>query len=435
MGYDCRNVIDGDILQPGGNDPDGIAGEPRPVSVWRQVVALPARVKRKTAARNRRGVCLAAALVCALLGLGLQFAIVHRQFGGNWTALFCSGSRFPVPPELAGEGVYVFPKSNGYDGQMYHYIAHDPLLRTGIPRYLDNSRVRYRRILLPAAGFLLAAGRPQWIDRGLFAANLLLLFLGAWWLGRYLDALGLHAGFAVLLLLTPASLVSLDRLTADLAITAVCIGYALCVRLRYDAGAYALLVLACLAKETGFVLALAACLALLWERRFWKAAVWSGAMLPAALWYGYGILRTPDYPDPTFTRMIPLQGILEAVVHPTVYPAGAAVGAALGWLDRLALPGFLIAAALSFWLIRRNGPGRLELALALWSLLGLCLPGNFWADPFSGPRVFTPLFVCLLLCGKPVAGWPAALPLLLTVPRIALQVLGPLLLSFGTTQP
>jgi hypothetical protein len=106
------------------------------------------------------------------------FGHSYLQHIRNWTALFCTGSRFPVPPALAGESVYIFPNSTGYDGQMYHYVAHDPFIRTDMWRYMDNAQVRYRRILLPALAFLLAAGWQPGIDRAYIGANLLFLFFG-----------------------------------------------------------------------------------------------------------------------------------------------------------------------------------------------------------------------------------------------------------------
>ena len=389
---------------------------------------LPAALSANGGGRGR--VCVTTALLCALSGLALQFLIVNFRYGGNWTALFCTGSNFKVPPALAGERVYVFPNSTGYDGQMYHYVAHDPLIRTDIWRYMDNSRVRYRRILLPAIAFLLAAGRQAWIDKAFLGANLLFLFLGAWWLSRYLASLGLQPRLAALFILAPASLISLERLNVDLSFTALCIGFALYVRLGQDAKAYALLMLACLTRDTGFVLAAAACLALSVERRFAKAAVLATAMLPAAAWYWRVQSMTPDYSDERFGQLIPFKGIFEVLLHPLRYTFRGAVSAGLGWLDRLAMLGYVVAVVLTFWLIRRNGFGQMEAAMVLWSLLGLCLPGSSWEDCYFGARVFTPLLIYVMLRAVPSLGWRSMAPLLMVIPRVVLQVGAPLLLAF-----
>ena len=389
------------------------------------------RAARSTYRTDRRRMCVTTALLCALAGLALQFLVVNSRYGGNWTALFCTGSTFRVPPALAGESVYVFPNSSGYDGQMYHYVAHDPLVRTDIWRYMDNSRVRYRRILLPAMAFLLASGRRARIDSAYIAANLLFLFLGAWWLSRYLDSLGLQARWAVLFVLAPAALISLDRLTVDLTFTALCIGFALYIRLRQDANAYAVLVLACLSRETGFVLAGAACLAFSVERRFAKAAALATAVVPAASWYLYVNLKTPDYSGARFGQLIPFKGIFETLQHPMTYPFSGVVNAGLGWLDRSGLLGFVLAVLFSVWLTRRNGFGPMEAAMVLWSSVGLCLPRSFWEDCYSGTRVFTPLLIYVMLGGLAAAGWRAMVPLLMAMPRVVLQVAAPLLAAFG----
>jgi hypothetical protein len=388
-----------------------------------------------TGGGGRRRVCVTTALLCALSGLAFQFLLVNSWYGGNWTALFCTGSNFKVPPALASERIYVFSNSNGYDGQMYHYAAHDPLIRTDIWRYMDNSRVRYRRILLPAIAFLLAAGRQAWIDSAFLGANLLFLFLGTWWLSRYLDSLGLQPRLAALFVLAPASLISIDRLTVDLAFTALCIGFALYVRLGQDAKAYAVLMLACLCRDTGFVLAAAACLALSVERRFAKAAVLATAMLPAAAWYWRVKLMTPDYSDERFGQLIPFKGIFEVLLYPLRYTFRGAVSAGLGWLDRLAMLGYVVAVVLTFWLIRRNGFGQMEAAMVLWGVLGLCLPRSFWEDCYSGTRVFTPLLIYFMLRAVPAMGWKSMVPLLMVIPRIALQVGAPLLLAFRSGWP
>jgi hypothetical protein len=138
-------------------------------------------------------------------------------------------------------------------------------------------------------------------------------------------------------------------------------------------------------------------------------------MLPAAAWYWRVQSMTPDYADDRFGQLIPLHGIYETLLDPMTYPFGGAVNAGLAWLDRLAVLGFVLAVPLTVWLVRRNGLGQMEAAMVLWSFLGLCLPRTFWEDCYSGARVFTPL--------------------LMAIPRVALQVGGPLLLAFRSGRP
>ena len=51
-----------------------------------------------------------------LLGMGSHMVTlavaacwVGFNYGGNWTALFCTGEKVPVPPQLEAEGIYLFP--------------------------------------------------------------------------------------------------------------------------------------------------------------------------------------------------------------------------------------------------------------------------------------------------------------------------------------
>jgi hypothetical protein len=375
--------------------------------------------------------CVSTALACALLGWAWQCLVVNTRYQGNWTALFCTGSSFAAPPALAGERIYVFPNSAGYDGQFYHYAAHDPLVRGGMQRYMDVPRRRYERILLPAMAFALALGHQPFIDAAFIATNLLFLFLGAWWLGRLLETFGFRPQWAALFVLAPATLISLDRLTVDLAFAALCIGFALYVRLKQDVGVYGMVALACLSRETGFVLAAAACLPLLAQRRFAKAAAFATATLPAAAWYLYLASQTPADPDAQAAHLMPLAGIVKVMILPFSYSVADSSRTILQWLDRMALLGFVLAALLTVWIVRRTRFGPVEAAMVLWSGLGLCLPKIVWAEPFAGPRLFTPLLILVMVLGMPLLRWRALVPMGMVLPRVALQVLAPLLWYFG----
>lgn len=60
--------------------------------------------------------------------------------------------------------VFAYPGLAPYDGMQYAQIAYHPLLKAAeLRRAIDTLPYRARRILLPAAAWLLAAGRPAWI--------------------------------------------------------------------------------------------------------------------------------------------------------------------------------------------------------------------------------------------------------------------------------
>ena len=109
-----------------------------------------------------------APLIVAALSTGLvllwQFLNVHYNYRDDWTALYDTGAFRRIPPAISNEQIYLFNGSPGYDGQFYHFIAHDPWMRHGTASYVDNPRLRWRRILVPALAWLAALGQPDYVD-------------------------------------------------------------------------------------------------------------------------------------------------------------------------------------------------------------------------------------------------------------------------------
>ena len=374
--------------------------------------------------KRRWGACLLSAFACAALGFGWQALTVHYNYQGDWTALFVTGEKFPPPPALASENPRVFP-GEGYDGQMYHYVAHDPLLRHDVGRYMDNARLRYRRILLPALAFLLAGGRQSGIDASFIACNLLFLFLGAWWLGRYLELAGRNPAWAILFVLVPAALTSLDRLTIDLSLASLCLGVAYYARIDAPRRLYVVLALACLSRETGIVLAIAYCASELARHRLARAAIYATSTVPAALWYGYVAAKTEPIPL-HWPQLIPMAGILGSFAHPVPYPFSPAVNAVIVAIDLLALAGILMACVLAFAALSRNRLGLMEIAAVLWALGAIMLPQILWQDCCSSGRVLTPILMFVALRAVDGASLIWIVPLLLVSMRTWLQLLSPL---------
>ena len=141
-------------------------------------------MERPVADRPRR-----AALVCAVAAAGVALAwqalTVRANFAGDWSAFYYTGAFSRVPPPLAAERVYTIPGSAGYDGQYYHFIAHDPWLRRGFAAYVDNPRMRWRRILVPGLAALLSGFDDDYTDSLYEVVLLASVFLGAYWLSRW----------------------------------------------------------------------------------------------------------------------------------------------------------------------------------------------------------------------------------------------------------
>jgi hypothetical protein len=365
-------------------------------------------------------------LITALCALGFflawQAVVVHFQYDGNWTVLFCTGGKLTEPPSLAGENIYRFPDSFGYDGQFYHYVAHDPLFRHRITRYIDAPRLRYRRILLPGLAYLAAAGQAQAIDPALIGVNLLFLFAGVYWLSRYAVNRGRHAAWGLLFLTVPAVLVSLDRLTVDLALTALCVGFVLYLTEKRPRELYWILVAAALARETGILLTVAYCASLLFERRIARALVFASSAAPALAWYAFVQSHTRPYSTADWFTRWPLAGAIARMMHPVNYSFLPAVKWSAVVLDDCAIAGTLLAFVLSFRWTRSGYPVPAIVAGLLMTLTGLNLGTPFWADAFSFGRVFSPLLVLLALQTGATRSWLPMLPVALIAPRIAMQL-------------
>ena len=355
--------------------------------------------------RNRR---LAAAVLCTVAGFAFQWAIVRANYGGNWTGLFCHGARVPLPAGLAFEHIYVFPDSGGYDGQSYHYVAHDPLNRTDIGHAVPDPSRRFPRILVPGLAYLLALGSPAWIDRSLFGVNLLFLGLGAYWLACLIP----RPAWAVLYVLTPVALISLDRMTVDLALTSLALGFAVYSNEDAAGPLWAIFAAAALCRETGVLLFAAYALRLALFGQYRKIVLFGSALLPAAvwnLWTGAGALGPP----------VPFYGIAQAILHPRSYRFGPLANAVIQSAHALQLAGLLFSMSLVFFATRKIGTEPVRSACMLFAIFGVCATGGAYDDPFAGVRFLAPLLLFQFIGGD---RW-GRVPLLAAAPRAWLELL------------
>jgi hypothetical protein len=382
---------------------------------------------RETSSRvtraNHRSVILpvAAASTAVVVALAWQSLTIHFNREGQWTALYCTGAALPVPPSLAAENVYRFP-GTGYDGQFYHYLAHDPGLGPEVLQHLDDPRVRSRRILVPALAHALALGRSQWVDPAYLVVVLLFVFAGAYWSARLAVLEGWSAAFGVAFLLIPATLISLDRMTADVALAALSVALWLYSRSVSWWRLFIVLALAPLVRETGLILVAAASLAAFLDRRPARGIGLGSAALPSLAWYAFVHSRTPGLPYPV--SFVPLSGIITSLIHPALYADKLPMVARLDRAtDALALLGVVTAFVLAWRPLRerRLGPG--ELAGMLFAALGLVVQRvDHWGHVFDFGRVYSPLLVFLLADSLRTRRLVNLAPVLLMYPRILLQL-------------
>jgi len=370
-----------------------------------------------------RARCAAFALLCAASLFLWQALTVHFSYARNWTGLFCTGALYFAPPaELQSEHIYVFPNSFGYDGQAYHYIAHDPFFRRGFARSVDAPRLRYRRILVPGLAWAFAGGDDRRIDGAYIGVVLGFVLLGAYWTGRYAVVLGYPPWRGLSFALVPAVLISIDRLTVDVALAACCVGFALYTREWRPVKLYVVLVAAALSREMGLLLIVAFVLSLLFERRFRDALLFATAALPAACWYIFIQLHTAPASVHLLTPFL-FSGIAGRIFHPLALAAPPGIRILADVLDLLALAG--IAAAL-LWAIRRalrRVLTPLGIAIYAFALLTIVLaPGDTWSDVYSFGRTLTPLLLLCALDGlAEQRKWPI-IAMLAVDPRIGLSM-------------
>ncbi|HLY18950.1 MAG TPA: hypothetical protein VKR61_17085 [Bryobacteraceae bacterium] len=374
---------------------------------------------------DRRRPLAYASLAAALL-FGWQWLTVRVNYGGNWTALYCTGAVLGVPDTLSAEHVYQFPHSYGYDGQMYHYVAHDPLIRTeDLKAHVDNPSLRYRRILVPGLAYLLACGRADWVDPAYYALILLFTAGGVYWTAACCRANGRAAAWGIVFLLLPATLASMDRMVVDVVLAALVAAFVWHVRTP-SWRLFVVLAAAALVRETGFLLPAAYCGYLLLRHRFAQAAAYALAVVPALAWYAY--IRLHTSPASFTLNPIPLSAIWTNWLHPLVYPPAVR----LKWLapigDRLALIGMMMAFALALYrsVTRRFDP--VALATLSFVAMGVLLQRNeIWAHVYDYGRVYSPVLVFLGLASFERRPWIALVPLALMLPRIGMQLGGQIL--------
>jgi len=388
---------------------------------------------REAAVANPRVAALLVALLSVLATFIWQAATVHFNYGGNWTGLFCTGDVRPVPPELAAN-TYIFKSSTGYDGQFYRYVAHDPWFQKGLWRYHDTARWRSWRILMPALAWLVAGGQSRYIDAAYIAVMLLFVGLGTYWLGRYAASHGWHSAWGLGFLLLPATFISIDRLTIDVALAALCAGFVWYSRRESTVGLYAVLVLAGLARETGLLLVAAGCLHELWNRRWRRAVLFATAALPVLVWFRIVAVQTArmgrslgalslGVSVPRWLFQYPLVGIIMALFRAEPYPVKPPLLQVVQAVDVLALCGFLFALVLAVWgLWRRRFDREQWVALCFVALaLVLSIPG-YWRHVYGYGRPLTPLVFVVGLRVFAGARWWVLVPILLMDLRMAVQM-------------
>jgi hypothetical protein len=371
-----------------------------------------------------------AALAVAFLWL-CQFATVRYSYGGNWTGLFCIAPHMPVPEFLRSERLYVFSNTDGYDGQIFPLIAHDPWMTRGSANAIYGASFRYQRILVPALAWMLALGRDEHVHAAYFAVILGFAFAGVFWLARLAQVRGLHPAWGLAFMAVPATITSLDRMTADIALAALCVGFVLYAEAGQSWQVIAILACAVLTRETAGLIVAGYCLFLLTRRQIARSIVSACALLPAGAWFLYITHGAATSMAVGYLNWIPLYGFLERVIHPAVYRFGPLKNGVVMLFDFIALLGIgLTLIAVARMAIRRQWSANAAAIYALALAVVFLGKRDVWEDAYNFGRVLSPLLFLTFIeyfRAPSVRGLLAALtPMALIDLRISLNAAGEL---------
>ena len=343
------------------------------------------------------------AIVAVCLTWTWMAMTVHFNYSDNWTALFCIGERMPPPPELdQSEHLYKFRNSVGFDGQFYHDLAHDPALTHGTAPYIDAPRFRQRRILLPALVWAFAFDQQTWIDRSYFATMLAFLAAGVYWLSRYALDLGRSAWWGLVYLAVPSTIISLDRMTTDLALASLFVGFVYFTRRNSFRTLWLIGAAACLTRETGLCLVAGYVAYLLWRRQFARAAIFATCTIPFIAWDAFISTHTPRGNQYAYPLHYPGSAIVDAILHPNIFPVSPTLQTILTAFNLASLLAFLAILALACGILRRDPVlGAITIPFVALALISSSLHGTtpVFAEVYNYGRPFSPVLLAIVLDG------------------------------------
>jgi hypothetical protein len=229
--------------------------------------------------------------------------------------------------------------------------------------------------------------------------------------------------------MVPAVATSLDRMTVDGLLAALCIAFAYYGVYQPSWKIYPVLLLAPLSRETGLVLPAAFCLFCIFHRRFKEAALGMAMTLP---WLGWTLfVQVRLWRDATpWLSAIPFGGLVTRTLAPVQFEITGQWLAVAAFLDYLALLGLWFALWLAAGFIWKKKFGLLELATAIFACSVMFVAkADVWADAYAFARTMSPMLIWLALLGISAGSLKLLVPMTLSIPRIAQQI-GTMSMSF-----
>jgi hypothetical protein len=225
----------------------------------------------------------------------------------------------------------------------------------------------------------------------------------------------------------------MDRMTVDGSLAALSVAFVYFVKTRSVGKLYIVLVLACLARETGALLLGGCCIAEFVFKRFSRALLWGTAGLLALAWYWFLDAQPQMWahratPRWFLSRFGP--GLIGRLFDLPRYPVSATIEMIARSADALALSGMLCAMIVAVVLLIKRPLGPIPIAAGLCVALAISLMNvRYWETSYEYSRVFSPLLVLTALGSvspkRSIQAWLwGLLPTALVDIRIGLQ-LGP----------
>lgn len=138
-----------------------------------------------TAASHRPGWATPGRLVLATLALSLLWPLLQISAYGSFDALLGVGPQGPARAQIQAEiPDLVLTSDVGHDGQQFYVISRHPFDPTAAEGSVDPLAYRYRRILYPLVGSVLAPDGGRLLIGVFLLQSLVGVALGAWALAR-----------------------------------------------------------------------------------------------------------------------------------------------------------------------------------------------------------------------------------------------------------
>jgi len=216
----------------------------------------------------------------------------------------------------------------------------------------------------------------------------------------------------------------------DLTLAALTVGFALYARLEETWKVWAVLCCAALTRETGILLLAGYVAHLFWRRRFAWAAFSATAAMPMLAWYAYVYPRAiGDLHIYHAGHQLQRRVFRPRLLYTVQYDLPDVLARTLRTLDWLVVAGIVLACVLTLWFVLRRPRAPEPFAGLMYALM--LLPTVLLVslhDPYTYPRIISPLLVLVALQGISGKVRLGLLPVVLVLLRPAVQ-LGPQVLG------